>query len=474
MAGRGREPERGVHDVRHRPDASIFYHVTGAGRAIVSCAQCQVVTTAGCGSIRSRTCRATSRDHHGPARHGRSDRPPAATTGHPLRRPSRRASAEGSAGGPPSPSWRSRARAARLPVRGRHPRPALAPDPALRPVRGIGAAAVRGARRPGDSGTTSTSGGLRLFKRIFPEPHSLKGIEDCVGLAARPPRGLDRVPARHRRRQSVRSARPVRRPHSGLHGTEDRSCPYRTRRKMVAAIPGPVWSPSSGAATGCSAATRLKVHRFIRDSRSGGRSRRPGSRPPPSGRFPRRHAAGGPTRRAGSQRRVLWLSSPIGLGHVQPTFAIARRLRRRIPTSSSTSGRRSRPTASVQHWGGAPATRRRVSCRTKTKQLRRMGPPITSSTVQRSLGHGARSPPGIDDDVGIRLPHAGRSLRSRWKRARSPDRAREPEHRAAGSPRGASDRPGRRVDAGTRPLGGGPGSWSSTSQPEREVADEPV
>src|SRR5882724_1383904 len=97
----------------------------------------------------------------------------------------------------------------------------------------------------------------RLFKRVFPEPHSLKGIEDCVAWAGETtPEVLI---------ESLRAIDGVNlydllgrfaSPPSCCTGPTTRSSRIRTRRRWPRRFPEPAWSPSSGASTGSSAATR--------------------------------------------------------------------------------------------------------------------------------------------------------------------------------------------------------------------------
>ena len=82
----------------------------------------------------------------------------------------------------------------------------------------------------------------RLFARVLPEPHSLKGIEDCVAWAGETTpevlieslRAIDGIDLYDLLgRISV--------PTLALHGTQDKIVPYSHAQKMVAANPG---SPS--------------------------------------------------------------------------------------------------------------------------------------------------------------------------------------------------------------------------------------
>ena len=79
----------------------------------------------------------------------------------------------------------------------------------------------------------------RLFRRIFPEPHSLKAIEDGVAWAGETApevlveslHAIDGIDVRDLLGR-------IRVPTLALHGTRDKIVPYSHAEKMVAAIPG--------------------------------------------------------------------------------------------------------------------------------------------------------------------------------------------------------------------------------------------
>jgi pimeloyl-ACP methyl ester carboxylesterase len=161
-----------------------------------------------------------------------------------------------------------------------------------------------------------------FHEQVFPEPHSSKQREDATGWS------LETDPGRSRSRW-----------HPGWRGlsTPRRSSPacdvpcWSCTRKATASTPtsGVCAPPSSPGAT-C--------------SRSQGRPRPPatraGVRQPCPARL--RHPRHPPRARAGAQPRsrwvrgldrrprVLYLSSPIGLGHVRRDLAIARQLAARV------------------------------------------------------------------------------------------------------------------------------------------------
>jgi pimeloyl-ACP methyl ester carboxylesterase/UDP:flavonoid glycosyltransferase YjiC (YdhE family) len=201
----------------------------------------------------------------------------------------------------------------------------------------------------------------RLFKRIFPEPHSLKGIEDCVAWAGETTpeilieslRAIDGV-------NLYDLLGRVRVPTLALHGTDDKIVPYSHAQKMVAAIPGARLVTFERGGHGLFGRDAVKINHFIRDFALGREVAEvtipattergvPAADPRPA---PRRAPRA-------SQRRVLWLSSPIGLGHVQRDLAIARRIRERHPDVVVDFLAGDPADRVVQHWGERlhPATR---------------------------------------------------------------------------------------------------------------------
>jgi pimeloyl-ACP methyl ester carboxylesterase len=166
----------------------------------------------------------------------------------------------------------------------------------------------------------------RLFRRCFPEPHSLKAIEDYIGWAGETSPEILVESLRAIDGSSVYDllAR-VTVPTLALHGTVDKIVPYRHAQKLVAAIPGARLVTFEEAGHGLHGRHAVKVNHFIRDFAL--------DRPVESHAVPatteRRTPAARP--RKTSQRRVLWLSSPIGLGHIQRDIAVARKLRELHP-----------------------------------------------------------------------------------------------------------------------------------------------
>src|SRR6185295_11429810 len=106
----------------------------------------------------------------------------------------------------------------------------------------------------------------RLFKRIFPEPHSLKGIEDGVAWAGETTpevlieslRAIDGVNV-----HDLLGRLTV--PTLALHGTQDKIVPYSHAQKMVAAIPGARLVTFDRGGHGLFGRDAVKINRFIRD-----------------------------------------------------------------------------------------------------------------------------------------------------------------------------------------------------------------
>jgi pimeloyl-ACP methyl ester carboxylesterase len=202
---------------------------------------------------------------------------------------------------------------------------------------------------------------LRLFKRIFPEPHSLKGIEDCVAWAGETTpdvlvESLKAIDGINVHELLGRIAVPT----LALHGTHDKIVPYSHAQKMVAAIPGARLVTFDRGGHGLFGRDAVKVNHLIRDFALGRpvaagtvaatTERTVSAAPPPPA--PRPAARG-------SERRVLWLSSPIGLGHIQRDLAIARRLSELHPEVTVDFLAADPADRVVRHWGARlhPASR---------------------------------------------------------------------------------------------------------------------
>jgi pimeloyl-ACP methyl ester carboxylesterase/predicted glycosyltransferase len=193
----------------------------------------------------------------------------------------------------------------------------------------------------------------RQFKRMLPEPHSLKGVEDGIAWANETTpdvlveslRAIDNVDLR-----SLLAGITV--PTLAVHGTQDKIVPYSHAQKMVAAIPGARLATFEGGGHLLFGRDAVKVNRLIRDfvldhpvetATVPARPERavPVAPPPAPARRPR----------SDGQRKILWLSSPIGLGHIQRDLAIARRLRERHPDVTVDFLAAAPADRVVRHWG---------------------------------------------------------------------------------------------------------------------------
>jgi pimeloyl-ACP methyl ester carboxylesterase/predicted glycosyltransferase len=161
----------------------------------------------------------------------------------------------------------------------------------------------------------------RLFTKMYPEPHSLRAVEDHFQWAEETTRDiLVEALAEIGKDDVYELLRQVTVPTLLLHGTEDPVVPYSHGRKFAAAVPGARLVTFEGGGHGLPARDCVKVNRLIRDF--------VWDRPVVSHTIPRTTERKAPAIiRRPPARRVLWLSSPIGLGHIQRDIAIARRLR---------------------------------------------------------------------------------------------------------------------------------------------------
>ena len=231
----------------------------------------------------------------------------------------------------------------------------------------------------------------RLFTRVFPEPHSLKGIEDCIAWAGETtPDVLVESLRRHRRHQcatTCSAACACRRSRSTAPTT--RSCPYTHAQKIAEAIPGHAWSPSSGAATACFGARRgegepadprLRPRRDPSPDDDPGHDRagRPGRRAP----SPAARRAAASAGCCGSPARSASATSSA-------TSPSPSRCASGIRTSRSTSSPPIPPTASSST-GASGSIRRRGSCRTRARTSR-AGRRTTSCTRSTRSGTWTRS-----------------------------------------------------------------------------------
>jgi pimeloyl-ACP methyl ester carboxylesterase/UDP:flavonoid glycosyltransferase YjiC (YdhE family) len=162
----------------------------------------------------------------------------------------------------------------------------------------------------------------RLLSRCYPEPHSLKGMEDGIAWAGETSPEILVESLRAIDGSNVFDMlERVRVPTLALHGTLDKIVPYTHAQKMVAAIPGARLVTFEGAGHALHGRHAVKVNRLIREFVL--------DRPVESHAVPptTERTAPAPRPRRTTERRILWLSSPWGLGHIQRDIAIARKLR---------------------------------------------------------------------------------------------------------------------------------------------------
>jgi pimeloyl-ACP methyl ester carboxylesterase/UDP:flavonoid glycosyltransferase YjiC (YdhE family) len=168
----------------------------------------------------------------------------------------------------------------------------------------------------------------RLFSKAVPEPHSLKGIEDAIAwVGETSPEILIEALQQIEKDNVADLLGQIRVPTLILHGTQDSVVPYSHGKKFADAVPGARLVTFEGGGHSLPGREAVKVNRLIRDFVLG--------RTIESYTVPRtteRKVATRPSR--GSQRRILWLSSPIGIGHIQRDIAIARKLREIHPDAT--------------------------------------------------------------------------------------------------------------------------------------------
>jgi pimeloyl-ACP methyl ester carboxylesterase len=158
-----------------------------------------------------------------------------------------------------------------------------------------------------------------FFGQMFTEPHSTKPVEDCVGwgLETTPEVLLaEREPPWPARERVLGWCRQVRAPVLVVHGGEDAISPHERGRALAEATGGALVT-FEGSGHGPQVRDPVKVNLLLRD-------------------FLARVEASMPrtilwTRALKRPRRALFISSPVGLGHVQRDLAIARELRTLVP-----------------------------------------------------------------------------------------------------------------------------------------------
>src|SRR5882724_9794119 len=156
-----------------------------------------------------------------------------------------------------------------------------------------------------------------FIRQMYPEPHSTKQIEDGIAWACDTtgevliktvevrfiPPGLDVDEAMYRK---------INCPVLVIHGDDDRLHPH-ARGKAVAELTGAEFVTIAGGGHNPLGRSPAKCNALIRDFLD----RRLGIQ------APKRQA----TQHTGQAKRVLYLSSPIGLGHGRRDIAVARELR---------------------------------------------------------------------------------------------------------------------------------------------------
>ena len=167
----------------------------------------------------------------------------------------------------------------------------------------------------------------RLFRKIHPEPHSLKGIEDGIAWAGESSPEIFIEALRQIEKDNVYDLLPrLTAPVLILHGTKDEVVPYRHGKKFADAVPGARLVTFEGGGHNLPGREAAKVNRLVRDFVRGDSVESTTVTPATERRAPAL-----PRRRG---RKILWLSSPIGLGHIQRDIAIARALREIHPDAT--------------------------------------------------------------------------------------------------------------------------------------------
>ncbi|HET9649520.1 MAG TPA: alpha/beta fold hydrolase, partial [Microlunatus sp.] len=158
-----------------------------------------------------------------------------------------------------------------------------------------------------------------FFRQVFPEPHSTQQIEDCVEWALEndPAVVAATTDARLSRRGAVNppiepASAHVRCPVTVLHGTDDRVGPVAVGRRLAELTGGSlitVEGSGHGVLARDPVLINTELRRFVEQI------------------WPPAAVRSTWTRAGRREPRVLYLSSPIGLGHARRDLAIARALR---------------------------------------------------------------------------------------------------------------------------------------------------
>jgi pimeloyl-ACP methyl ester carboxylesterase/UDP:flavonoid glycosyltransferase YjiC (YdhE family) len=158
-----------------------------------------------------------------------------------------------------------------------------------------------------------------FFGQVFGEPHSTKQVEDCVGwgLETTPQVLLAEAgPPHPGREQLLEWCGQVRAPVLVIHGSEDRLTPHGRGEALAQATGGRLVT-LEGSGHNPAARDPVRVNLLLEEFAQSLRSPKP---------EPLRWA-----RALQRPRRVLFVSSPIGLGHVQRDLAVVRELRKLRP-----------------------------------------------------------------------------------------------------------------------------------------------
>jgi predicted glycosyltransferase len=153
-----------------------------------------------------------------------------------------------------------------------------------------------------------------FFSTLFTEPHSTKPFEDGVRYAWASTPDVVAACREGWLGNDVRElAQRVRCPTLVIHGDQDGRVPYKKGLEIHELVPGSQLLTIAGGGHVTAARDPVVFNRAVRDFVSGS---------------PRTSTW---TRAMSRKRRALFISSPIGLGHVQRDLAIARELRKLQP-----------------------------------------------------------------------------------------------------------------------------------------------
>jgi pimeloyl-ACP methyl ester carboxylesterase/UDP:flavonoid glycosyltransferase YjiC (YdhE family) len=159
-----------------------------------------------------------------------------------------------------------------------------------------------------------------FMSQIASEPHSTKAYDDLVewGMQTDAETMLCDADAPHitDEREAVRLCRSLDCPVLVIGGDQDKIVPPE-RMRRIAELTNAELLVIEGGGHAPHVRYPVAVNHAIRDFAG-----RLAPRPRPPAAWPATH---------GRRRRALWVSSPIGLGHVQRDLAIARALRQRVP-----------------------------------------------------------------------------------------------------------------------------------------------